>query len=249
MKKLHLTVVASLASALTLFAADTNKWETTAAAGLTLTRGNSETLLATVSLNTTKKNPDHEWLFGAAGTYGEETKEVTKGGKKVDETDTTAQNLSAYGQYNKTISDRWYGGFRADFLHDKLADLDYRVTLSPLVGYYAIKEPNTTLKFEVGPSGVIERQGKEDNQYAALRLGERFEHKFTAKSKVWQSFDFIPQVDRWHNYLLITEVGAEAALTEKLSLRGVLQDTYDNEPAAGRKNNDLKLITALAYKF
>ena len=66
---------------------------------------------------------------------------------------------------------------------------------------------------------------------------------------MWQSFEYIPQVDRFSNYLLIGEIGAEASLTEKLSLRGVFQDIYDNEPAPGRKQNDMKIITSLAYKF
>lgn len=254
MQKLNVFLAATCAATFTAVAADTNKWETSAAAGLTLTRGNSETVLGTVSVNSTRKRAHDEVLLGAAGAYGETTIEkdvTTPAGRRitVEETDKTAGMVSAFGQYNRSISDLWYAGIRADFLHDAVADLSYRFTLSPLVGYYAIKQPNTTLKFEAGPSGVFERQGGEDNQYAALRLGERFEHKFTPKSRVWQSVDFIPQVDRWHNYLIIFELGAEASLTEKLSLRGVLQDNYDNEPAPGRKCNDVKLITALAYKF
>jgi putative salt-induced outer membrane protein YdiY len=243
------SVVALLVSlsAVSLSAADTNKWETSAAAGLSLTRGNSETLLATIGINSTRKTANDEILLGAAGAYGENTVEDKTTGK--EDTQKTAESISAYGQYNHSINDRWYAGVRLDFLHDAIADLDYRFTLSPLVGYYAVKKPMTTLKFEAGPSGVIERQGEEDNQYIALRLAERFDHKFSDKAKMWQSLEYLPQVDRFHNYLLIFELGAEASLTQKLSLRGVFQDLYDNEPAAGRKKNDMKLITSLVYKF
>ena len=47
------------------------------------------------------------------------------------------------------------------------------------------------------------------------------------------------------------EFGIEADLTKKknLSLRVTLDDTYNNQPAPGRLQNDLKLITAIAYKF
>ncbi len=235
-----------LAGATMLSAADTNKWETTAAAGLTLTRGNSKTLLGTVNVDTKNKGASDEILLGAAGAYGENTVDI---GKSTEKKQKTVNSISAYGQYNHSFSEDWYGGIRADFIHDEIADLAYRFTISPLVGYYAIKKPMTTLKFEAGPSGVFERQGDEENQYAALRLGERFEHKFNPKARVWQSLDYIPQVDRFHNYLIAFELGAEASLTEKLSLRGVFQDNYDNEPAAGRKRNDMRLITALAYKF
>lgn len=256
MKKLHLLFTSAALAAISAVAADTNKWETSAAAGLTLTRGNSETVLGTVSINSARKRAQDEILLGAAGAYGENTVERTVANPtpppatvKKEETDKTASMISAFGQYNHSISERWYGGVRLDFLHDDVADVSYRLTLSPLVGYYAIKKPNTTLKFEAGPSGILERQGGEQNEYVALRLGERFEHKFSPKARVWQSFDYMPQIDRTHNYLIVFELGAEASLTEKLSLRCVFQDNYDNEPADGRKRNDIKLITALAYKF
>ena len=136
-----------------------------------------------------------------------------------------------------------------DFVHDAIADLKYRFTASPLAGYYAIKTPEAKLGFEFGPSGIFERQGNIDNQYAALRFGDRFEYKFSPKAKVWQSTDVIPQIYRWGNYLLLAEIGGKAAFTQQFSLRAVIQNTYDNEPALGRKHNDLKFITSLVYKF
>ena len=61
--------------------------------------------------------------------------------------------------------------------------------------------------------------------------------------------EFLPQVDRPDNFLVNTEVGAEAALTKRLSLRTVVQDNFANDPAPGRKDNDVKLVSGLAYKF
>jgi len=242
--RILIIAIAGTLTMLTLPAADTNKWESSAAAGLSLTRGNSETLLMTLDLKSTRKTTKGEILLGATAAYGENKSQDT------GNTEQTANSIAAFGQYNHSLSERWYTGVRADFLHDELADLKYRITIGPHIGYYAIKNPTTTLKFETGPSGVFERQGDEDNQYAALRFAERFDHKFTPKAKMWQSLEFLPQVDRWrHNYLVIAELGAEASLTEKFSLRGVIQDYYDNEPADGRKQNDLKLITSLVYKF
>ncbi len=228
----------------------TNQWDASIAVGMTLTAGNSETVLSTLAFKAVRKWTNNEVLLGAAGAYGETTTEVTEAnGRRRERTTKSTANASAYGQYNHLFTDHIYGGGRLDFVHDAIADLKYRTTVSPLAGYYFIKDANTKLAAEFGPSGVFERQGDEDNQYAGLRFGERFEHKFNPKSKVWQSFDYIPQVDRWGNYLLVNEIGAEAALSQQFSLRAVLQDTYDNEPAKGRKKNDIKLITSLVYKF
>jgi len=66
---------------------------------------------------------------------------------------------------------------------------------------------------------------------------------------MWQSLEFLPQVDRFGNYLINFEIGAEAALNKTFSLLTYIQDSYDNEPAVGRKNNDLKLVAAIAAKF
>ena len=51
--------------------------------------------------------------------------------------------------------------------------------------------------------------------------------------------------------LVNVELGVEAKLTKanKLSLRSVLQDSYNNIPAPGRYKNDLMLITSIVYNF
>jgi hypothetical protein len=58
-------------------------------------------------------------------------------------------------------------------------------------------------------------------------------------------------VDNFDNYIVNFETGAEAALNKsnKLALRAVIDDSYDNVPAKGRLKNDLKLITGITYHF
>lgn len=212
-------------------------WEVTAAAGLTLTRGNSDTILATANILGVGKWERDELRLGADGAYGENN-DVKN-----------AESLHGFAQYNRLFNDRAFGYLRFDALHDAIADLEYRLTLSPGAGYYFIKNPNTTLSGEVGPGFIYERQGSDTRGYLSLRVAERFEHRFSKTAKLWQSLEWLPQVDRFSNYILNAELGVETALTERLSLRVFAQDTYDNEPAPGRKKNDLKLVTALAYRI
>ena len=56
-------------------------------------------------------------------------------------------------------------------------------------------------------------------------------------------------MDRWKNYVANVEVGIESTLARNARLRAYLQNSYDHEPAPGRKFNDLKLVTALVCKF
>jgi putative salt-induced outer membrane protein YdiY len=212
-------------------------WESSASLGLTLTRGNSDTLLFTGDIQTKRKEPQNEYAFGVGGAYGENNKIRNN------------ESLNGFGQWNHLFTDRFYGYLRADGLHDGIADIKYRVTVGPGVGYYFIKAPNTSLSGEVGPGYVFENKGGKTKNYATLRVGERFEQKLSAKARLWQSLDYYPQIDDFKNYFVVGEIGVEAALTAKLSLRTYLQDTYYNKPAPGRKSNDIKLVSGIKYTF
>jgi putative salt-induced outer membrane protein len=213
------------------------KWETSAFVGATLTRGNSKTLLVTGNIVTLHKWDKNELSLGADGTYGEN--------------DSVKNNEQVHGfiQYNRLFSERLYGYARVDALHDAIADVDYRVTLSPGAGYYFIKTDATKLSGEVGPGAVLEKMGGVEHNYWTLRVAERGEHKLSKVARVWESVEYLPQVDNFDNYILNAEIGLEAALTEKLSLSTFVQDTYHSEPAPGRQQNDLKWVTGVKYRF
>ncbi|MGD0258274.1 MAG: DUF481 domain-containing protein [Verrucomicrobiota bacterium] len=218
-------------------------WDSTAAAALTLTRGNSDTFLATLSLDTKRKWVKDEVGFGISGGYGEST---------VNGVNTkNTEFVQGYGQYNRLFTDRFYGGLRLDGQYDGIAGIDYRFKFSPMAGYYLIKNTNMTLAVEGGPSLISEHlEGRPPDSYWAARLAERFEYKLTASTKVWESLEYLPKVDQWaENYLLNFEAGIDTAITKHWSLRVVFQDMFASEPANNRKKNDVRLMAGTAYKF
>jgi len=218
-------------------------WETSAFAGLTLARGNSETFLGNLTLDTKRKWEKDQAAFGVSGGYGEATVNGT--------TDKNTEYVRGFGQYDHLFSERFYAGVRLDGEYDGIAGVDYRFRLSPLAGYYFIKTKKTTLSGELGPSVVFENlKTSPSDIYVGLRAGEKFTHKLTETTRIWQSFEYVPRVDRWtEKYLLIAEIGIDAAITKQASLSLVFQDNYDSQPAAGRKENDLRLIAGVRYRF
>jgi putative salt-induced outer membrane protein YdiY len=220
-----------------------NPWETTAAAALTLTRGNSETFLMTLGLDTKHKWEQNELALGISGGYGE---------SKVNDVNTkNTEFVQGYGQYNRLFSDRFYGGLRLDGQYDGIAGIEYRFKVSPIAGYYLIKNDKMTLAAEAGPSLIVEHlQGQKSDSYLAARFAERFEYKLTASTKVWESFEYLPKVSDWAaNYLVNFEAGISTAINKHWGLRVVFQDMYASEPATGRKQNDMRLIAGTDYKF
>jgi putative salt-induced outer membrane protein YdiY len=213
------------------------KWETTAGVAFSLAQGNSDTMLFTANINTLRKFEKGDLRLGADAGYGDNN-DV----KSVD-------YEKAFGQYNHNFSERCYGYARVDAIHDDIADVNYRVIGNIGAGYYFIKNEKTKLSAEAGPGVVFEQQGYDKNEYMILRLAERFEHKFSDRARVWQTFEIFPQVDEFDNYIANFELGFEADLTKQLALRVVAQDNYDNDPAPGRKKNDFRLLSGIQYKF
>src|SRR3954464_13643182 len=146
-------------------ATSTNHWEKSAALGLTLTCGNSDTLLFTADALALRKWTADELSLGASVWYGEQNDIKNNEAAK------------AFGQWNHLFSDRFYSYVRLEALHDAVADVEYRVTLSPGVGYYFIKEDRMHLSMEGGPGMIMEKQGSVEKTYFIARVAEKFDYK------------------------------------------------------------------------
>lgn len=214
-------------------------WTSAATFALTVTGGNSKTLSTTLDFNTQRKSPENEFLFDVNGTYGE------------NDNVKNAEQLEGTGQYNHLLTQKFYLGLKLDGFHDGIAGIDYRLTASPLAGYYLVKNPKTSLAFELGPGYVYERLIGSDTtiSQATLRVGERFEHKISDSTRIWQDFEILPYVSNFGNYYMDGEVGINTAITKHAGLTCYVQDYYYSMPALGRLHNDIKLVSGLTYRF
>lgn len=209
-------------------------------AGLTMTDGNSETLAANASLVTEgQKESLGSIIAGVEANYGESTVDEVK--------DTTVKNAKGFGNVKKTLSPRTYGYLDGSVLYDEIAMLDYRATLGPGLGVYLVKNNKRSLSVEAGPSYVWEKKDSVSDDFLALRFSERYTCQATKTAKLVQSLEYVPAAEDFDNYLLTGEVGVEAAISERLSLRVVLQDKYDSTPAPGADYNDLSLIAGIGF--
>jgi len=218
-------------------------WVTSAAAAVALSRGNSENFLATLSLETKRVWEKDDMGFGISGGYGESTVN--------DQYSKNTEFVQGFGQYNYRFTERFYAGLRLDGQYDGIAGVDYRWRISPLAGYYLIKDDKMSLTVEAGPAAVFEKlKGESEDTYCAARFAERFDYKLTATTKVWERLIYTPQINEWtENYQLDFEAGIDTAITKQLSLRVVFQDLYASKSAPGKKHNDLRLLAGAAYKF
>jgi putative salt-induced outer membrane protein YdiY len=217
-------------------------WHGDMAFGLSLARGNANTFLMNASASAENVWEQNDLKLGAEGQYG-----LNNWGQTNQTRSTEA--VHGFTEYKRLFTDRFYGSARIDGFHDDIASVQYRVIVGPAAGYYFIKSAASKLSLEAGPSFIYERVGHEDKGYVTLRVSERGEHAFSKAAKVWEQVDWLPQVDRFSNYLLNSEVGVEAALNSRFSLRVCADDMFNSKPAAGRKENDITLVSSLVYKY
>ena len=106
--------------------------------GVTLTDGNSETLQTHAALVTEGEREGLGSLrAGVEGRYGEST---------IDgDTETTVETAGAFGGLKKTLSPKTYASLDAAALYDDIAEIDYRVVVSPGLGLYLVKEEDLSL--------------------------------------------------------------------------------------------------------
>ena len=261
MKKICMVAtVMVLASALAASAAGKKKaakepeaeaFKTALNVAATMTDGNSETLGVNASLVTEgEKEGLGSILAGIEGNYGEATTKSTDAEGNVTENDeTTVENAKAYFNAKKTLSPLTFLGLNASGEYDDIASVDYRFTVGPAVGFYAFKSEKQSLSAEAGPSYVWEKLGGETDDYLAFRFAERYEAQLTKTATLVQTLEYLPKADEFDRYLLNAEVALDVAVNDRLSLRLVVQDSYNSEPAEGVDENDLSVLAGFGFKL
>ena len=230
------TVAACLVGGVSAAEAD-DAWKTTLALGVNATDGNSDSAQANIDLTAQRKRQADELLLGARYAYGETSDVIT------------TRNGKLGAQYNRLFSAQWYGYLNTSLSYDDIAELDRRFIFGPGVGYYFFKDKAASLGVEFGVAYIEEKVAGVEDDVVALRLAERYERALSETAKVWQSLEYLPQVDDSDNYLLNFEIGVEATLTSSTNLRVALTDRYDNRPAPGREENDAALNVALVFNL
>ena len=216
--------------------------ETKLNASLALTDGNSETLAENVSLVMEgEKEGLGSVLASIENNYGESQVEGVK--------DTTVNNVAAALNLKKTLSPRTFASVDGSALHDQVASISYRALVGPGLGFYFDKSDKRELSLEAGPSYLWEKVDGVRDDYLTLRVTQRYSCQITPTAKLIESVEYIAATEDFNRYLLAAEVGVEAAMTERISLRVVVQDKYNSDPAEGKEYNDVSLLAGIGLSL
>lgn len=212
-------------------------WRSELEVGATGYRGNNDSEFLLLKLKTEKKEDNNSLRFSARGTLGNKDGERDR------------ENGEVEAAMRRQIENRWYYTAEARYFTDKIADVDYQVVsiLSP--GYEFIRSDDAHLSVELGPAYIAEKKGDEEKDFAAIRLAILMDKLIDERILLWERFEYLPAIEDTDVYLVIAEVGVESILTNWFSLRTVLQQRYDSNPADDKEKQDIFISVSLVTAF
>ena len=217
-------------------AAETSSpWENSAAAGVSLAKGNSDNLSYNLHLLSAYEFDNIEAELGADWHYAENN----------DVTNT--DSFKAYGEYRFLLSDRAYLGTNTSYLVDDITDIDYRIDLGIVAGYYLIKSKDQKLSFETGPGYVWQDQADISDDYMTLRFALNYEQQLAKHTKLWFSSIYTPAADDFSDYMLSAEAGIDTAINDHWAIRTAIRYQYDSTPSPDSQSDDTLLTLGLRY--
>lgn len=214
-----------------------DSWVTTALIAGSYASGNTDSSSLAVGILTKRKTIDTSTALGLTLNYG----------KTDSETAAESASFDAHHQY--TFKKPCFAGLRFGADHDAIADLEYRLTLTPYIGRFLYEEAKNFVSIEVGPSLIHEKQGGIKDTYLAPTATLKAEKFLTDRTRLFGEITWSGQINDLQNYILESQIGLDHSLTESTKLKVLLTDTYDNQPAADRKSNDLTLLTGLQFEL
>ena len=95
---------------------------------------------------------------------------------------------------------------------------------------------------------AVEHEGQHAGLLAG-RAAQYLEFLVTESLQIWESVEFVQNIQDSDVYFVNTAVGLETLLISNLSLRFTVEDRYDSRPAEGKVSNDLLTTTSLNWSF
>jgi len=220
-------------------------WQTTAALGFALARGNSRTTNLNLAFNAARATLHDKLTAYATSVFASSGATVAPGVTA----GVTANEITGGARYQHNIRDKAFVYGSADFVYNELQFLNLRSILGVGAGYHAIEKPNTTLDFYAG--GNYTRESYSTGilrNVAASTVGDTFSHQWNATT-LKETFEIYPQLGPTGPYRFAFTMGLSTKIRAWLGWQTNVGDLYVSDPIPGTVANDLIFSTGFNVTF
>jgi putative salt-induced outer membrane protein YdiY len=231
----------------------TDFWSGLLDTGLSLTRGNSDSLTYSLSGKAARVTDRDKISVYTTAIYNNSTINGV--------TSTTAHAIRGGVRGDLNVSDKLFVFGFTDFEFDEFQDLDLRNVIGGGLGYHVIKTKNTIFDVFAGGSydadffGAIPATATNPGTPAITRksgeivLGETFNVKLNNRTTLSEQFSLYPNVSNTGSYRFQFDTTAATKLKNWLSWQITYSDRYLSDPLPTFKKNDLLLSSGVRLTF
>lgn len=219
-------------------------WTGAIIGGAMFSRGNTFSDQASIAFDLTRRSEDDRWTFNGAYNFGRQ-RDPSSGDKT-----TTTDNWFAAGKYDRFMSEKlyWFGSLRYE--HDRIAELDHRVTPSLGLGYQWVETPDFSFNTEGGVAYICEQfSNDESNSAIALRVAYHLKKKLNDRVSLFHNLEYFPSLESLDDYLIVADAGIRADITSRIFAEYRMEFRYDATPAEGASRSDLRHLIGVGWKF
>ena len=216
-------------------------WNAELSAGFDYQTGNTEQGQANANFKISRKTKKNEFTVKGTSYYSETH-------KKMDAQRYGGSVRYAYS-FGKTL--KWYNYYKIEGDHDRFANINARATPSVGIGYWFYDTDDFQLLAETG-LGVTYTNFRDDmdakTELVMIPL-LFFKKKLIGNLTVSEAVIVYPSLTSVGDFRLHSETILENPITEWLAIRFSLIDDYNNNPGPNTKDNDIRAISSLVYKY
>lgn len=221
------------------------RWHGQVTAGVTITRSDTDSESANLSVGLTRETPTDRVTVDAQALYGRSEDPNT------GERSTTEDSWSLDGKYDYYVSERVFVYANGGIERDDVLSLDLRLIAGAGVGRDWLGREDVTFRTEAGLSWLYEDFADEGDSTDTVtaRLAYALTKRFNDRVAVRHSLAWYPALDDVGDYFLTAELGVRVTLSELMF--GDVKVLYDRDstPAAGVDEASLKSILGLGMSF
>jgi len=231
----------------------TDFWSALLDTGLSLTRGNSESLTYNLNGKAARVTDRDKISLYTTAIYSNSTVNGVNS--------TTAHAIRGGVRGDLNVSDRLFVFGFTDQEYDQFQNLDLRSVFGGGFGYHAVKTKNTALDVFAGGSydavffGAVTATATTPaspsvtSKTGEVVSGETFNTKLNNRTTITEQFSFYPNVSETGQYRFQFDTTAATKLKNWLSWQVTYSDRFLSDPLPGFKKNDLLLSTGLRFTF
>jgi len=219
-------------------------WTGVTDAGLSLSRGNSDTTAFNFSFLAARTTARDKLTVYATSLFAR-TRDKTTG-----ESTTTAKDIRGGIRYDFNITDRIFAFGLSDMEHDRFQQLDLRLVLGGGLGVHVKKSEKT--RFDLLGGGTLDQEyftTGPNRRSGEVLVGEELFHALSKTTSFSERLMFYPNVSDLGDFRATFDATAVTSLTRLLNWQITLSDRYVSNPTPGVKGNDLLLSTGIRLTF